>query len=299
MNTSKIFSNAVAVCDERKLLGNEQLTRLMSASYDDAVKMLKDYGYADTEESADLDAFFYSQTLDLVEYIKEYCPNKYLLDILLNRYLYVNAKAVYKSQFTARQAEGYGFFPLNVEELKEVLAIKDAYEKMDALGVNDARRIDIILTQCMYDNNLHCATKSHDRTLKRYVVSEIDIKNILTCLRAKRLGKDFEYTSEMIIRGGKLKEDTLRQVFEQGVKGLEDTEYEGLFFDDAVQTETDGEEYLLSVALCKRMDFDSVSPFFGYCLKKMMEHRTVKMILTCIKNGVPQEISKRLRCYYD
>ena len=84
MNTSKIFSNAVAVSDERKLLGKEQLTRLSSASYDDAIKMLKDYGYVDCDESADLDAFFYAQTEALVDYIEEYCSNIYLKRILLN-----------------------------------------------------------------------------------------------------------------------------------------------------------------------------------------------------------------------
>jgi len=298
MNTSKIFSNAVAVSDERKLLGKEQLTRLSSASYDDAIKMLKDYGYVDCEESADLDAFFYAQTQALVDYIEEYCPDIYLKRILLSRYLYVNAKSAYKSIVTKKPAEGYGFLPLDAQELAEDTFIKKAFDELDGDENVTARKIDIRLTQAMYDEYIYCAKKSGERMLKKYVVSEIDIKNLLTCLRASKLGKNFDFVSDMLIKGGKLSSQILQTVFSEGIKALEDTEFAGLS-EDAVKTEADGEEYLLTLALKKRIDYDSVSPFFSYCLKKNMELKTVKMILTCVRNGVPEEITKRLRCYYD
>ncbi len=299
MNSSKIFSNAVAISDERRLLGREQLTRLSSAGYDDAIKMLKDYGYADSGESVDLDVFFYAQTLALVEYIKENCPDKFLLRILLNRYLYVNAKAVYKSKITKKRAEGYGFFSFDEEELTTNPFIAAAYKRLDEKNETDARAIDVALTQAMYDDNLYCASKSRDRLLKRYVAAEIDLKNVITCLRASRLKRSFEFADEMLVNGGKLSKDRLSEVYEGGVAALENTELSGITADDAVEVEALGDEYLLATALSKRINFDSISPFFGYCIKKSMELKTVKMILTCIKNGVPREIDKRLRCYYD
>ena len=298
MNTSKIFSNAVAVSDERKLLGKEQLTRLSSASYDDAIKMLKDYGYVDCDESADLDAFFYAQTEALVDYIEEYCSNIYLKRILLSRYFYVNSKSVYKSKVNKKQAEGYGFLPLDEEQLKENAFVKEAFDELDAEENITARKIDIRLTQAMYDDCIYCAKKSGERILKKYVISEIDIKNLLTCLRANKLCKEFDFVSDMLIKGGKLSTEILKDVLYNGINALQDTEYAGLS-DDAVKTEADGEEYLLTLALKKRIDYDSVSPFFSYCLKKNMELKTVKLILTCVRNGVPEEITKRLRCYYD
>ena len=199
---------------------------------------------------------------------------------------------------TQNPAEGYGFLPLDVQELAGNAFIKKAFDELECDENVTARKIDIRLTQAMYDECIYCAKKSGERMLKKYVVSEIDIKNVLTCLRASKLNKDFDFVSDMLIKGGKLSVQTLQAVLSYGIKALADTEFASLS-EDAVKTEADGEEYLLALALKKRIDYDSVSPFFSYCLKKSMELKTVKMILTCVRNGVPEEITKRLRCYYD
>lgn len=299
MNNSKIFSNAVAIADERGLLGKEQLSRLAAAEYDDALKMLRDYGYADCGDSADIDLFFGRQTRALAAYVEEYCPDKYLKKIIFNRYLYVNAKAVYKNNITGGEYGIYDFVPSDEKTLRENKYIAEAYDKLNAEGNVSARKIDIVLTAAMYKDNLDCASKSYEKILSEYVKSEIDLKNALTVLRVVALEKNWDYAAEMLVKGGNIPFNVLKEGFERGVSAWENTFLAEVLDRDITGNEAAADEYLIGVALKKRMEMTSVSPFFGYYLKKSAELKTVKMILTCIKNGVREEIRKRLRCYYE
>lgn len=314
MNESKIFSSAVAVTAEASLLTREQITRLSNADFEGAVKMLHDYGYGGgilNEGSFDIDRLFNGLLNDFILFVEDNCPDPFLQRILLNRYLYGNAKALYKFKLTGKiyPAALYG----DTAELKEKIetAVYDglpvflqrALNSLDGLGGSDSRTVDQTLTQAMYDDDLYQARKSHNKILRRYVSGEIDFINALTALRTAAAGRDWEFGRYMLITGGSIPEGKIFEVYNGGPAALEGTYLEALYEDgklgDLLRFEAEEDEFLLQTASMQRLEMNSISPFFAYCIRRLTEFKVVKMILTCIKNNVREEIPKRLRCIYD
>ena len=117
---SKIYSNAVAKYNEGRLLDAEKLKRVVEAEYDDAVRMLYDYGYGEglPIEEADAEKLAELEIGKLISFVREYAFDETISAYLLNPYLYNNAKAAYKSRIVAVGRQAY--FPGFDEETEAV-----------------------------------------------------------------------------------------------------------------------------------------------------------------------------------
>lgn len=314
MKTSVIFSNATANIAEMKLLTSEQLTRIMDADYANAIRMLCDYGYADGAfdgEVTDIDAFIGAETDKLNRFVAENCPNKYMERIIFNPYIYNNIKAILKCERGGSKSKLYNL-PIDVaaaidnDDISSLGKIAEkAINDVRALDDADGKRIDIIVTQAMYDDSIAQARRSKDRMLKDFVRGEIDLTNIITVLRSRKLGKTFDYAAQMIIAGGELGLDKLESLYNaddvEKVIGNRYHDVVGIALEneDLVALENLRDNYLLTVVRRKILEKTSLSPFMNYYLRRLTEYKVVKMILTCIKNDVRSEITRRLRVIYD
>lgn len=313
---TKIYANAVAKYNEGKLLDAEKLYRLADAEFADAVKMLCEYGYGGgttDERSYDVDSFISSEISSLIDYAFDNAPNEYIARILTNKFLYGNAKAYLKSRYTGRE-EAAAVYAMHDEqiragiehgeyaELPEYMA-----EAIAALDIEfaeksaDPKRIDIALTAAMYADSTECARKSRNKTLKAYVAGEIDLANILTVLRGRALGMSEDATSAMLVAGGKLSDEEIKEIYraEDPISVISAGRYDyiadGLSSADLPKLETRAEDLQSMLWEHESENMLSYSPFVNYFLSQLAEYKTVKMILVCLKNNARGEIFARLR----
>lgn len=289
MRKDAVFVNAVCKAEEKNLLSAEALIRLSAASFDEAIKMLHDYGYNEgvlTEGSFDIDAFIGKQVGLLIDFIYENAPSKEVEDFLLAPYLFNNIKAEYKRKRGAASSRLYRTKTLGIyegdysgldNEIQKVLLRLDDRSP-------DSREIDRELTEAMYVYKKRKAKNSRSALLAEYIIAEIDVVNLITSRRADKLDLSESEKRELFIKGGSF--DFNSEVPRR---------YEEFDFNNLIKLETQTDNYLLEVASSRSGDMNSVGPLLSYTLRKFSEFKTVKMILVCIKSDARNEISNRLR----
>lgn len=315
---SKIYANAVAKYDEGKLLDAEKLKRITEASYFDALKMLYDYGYGEglPIEDADAEKLTAVETDKLLNFVKEYSPDDRLTEYLTLSERYNNVKAAYKSRFVNIEKSAYfGGFDETVEAVKsgeynglnDVLA--NALSALDALAAEDkitSLDIDKKLTEAYYKESLILAKKL-GKNARRYVEKKIDLTNMLTAFRCKKAGLTEKDFAEMTVDGGKLDPEQLAAFVTldpEVALGRFDGEYyetakRFVSSGDFAEFERESDELLYLSAVSDRENMTSNDPFIGYYYAKQAEIKTVRLVLTCLKNGATDEIKKRIRRIYE
>ncbi len=322
MYNSKIYSNAIAKYNSGKLLSSEKLRRLIDADFSDAVKMLADYGYGGgllNENSYDIDVFLTEETSRLIAFVNEDCPGEELKRFLLNKYYYSDAKVLFKAKYVSTDTKFalYNCF----DDLNSAVECGD-YQSLPAF-LSDAliflsekyidkkpspKEIDITLVNAMYSDSLDAANMSRNRSLKKYIRTEIDFLNIITAFRCRKLKLDRNDFTAEFIGGGTLKEQTVSVIItgEQTaiIKEFMSTQYfeavDRLYqSEDFVLFERDSGDTLNSIIANSSDDMNSYSPFINYFIAKTVEIKTVKTILVCLKNNARAEIGRRLKTVYD
>lgn len=318
VSTTKIYSNTVAKYNEGKLLSEEKLRRLADADFDSAVKMLLDYGYAGVggKGSFDVDALITAQTEKLIEFIEDDCFDEHTAAVLLARFYYNNAKTRYKYKLGAQRSEGALFVMrrdctlsvTNSDYSQCPPAMSAALAELDEKAVRNsvsAREVDEVLTRAMYADMLANAKKAGKAVVK-FVRAKIDFVNLTSALRCLRAGSDVKEFLSSFIEGGTVSEDDLTDAFLAGIDGfadkLRDTEYYELLkkvsekgFDALAAFESDAAEAENTFFEGDLENMTSSAPLLHYYAAAMNEFKTVRIILTCIKNGVKDEIPKRVR----
>lgn len=313
-----IYSNTLARINMGRLLDTEKLKRLTEADYPAALKILADYGYGDGAAGEDVDKVLTRETNSLISFIEEDCVNPHAAKALLNRFYYNNAKALYKSRFvTVDLASALYSVDLDLSGIKggDYSALDpymtEALESLDAASETPApKAIDLALTKAMYADCLREAKRSRSKTLYKYFVSEIDLNNILTVMRAKTLRIPTEAAAEMLVAGGTIDADTLLTALISETSNLANvisgTPYDELIggfvehgFAFAAQFETGSDDYLYLLTESGAVSLDKFDVFLRYVLAQLTEFKMVKMILVCVKNGVKGEIEARTRRFDD
>ncbi len=313
---TKIYANAVAKYNEGKLLDAEKLRRLADADFESAVKMLCDHGYGGGtvhEGQYDIDAFITRETGKLIDYVLSDAPDPRLARLLTARFLYGNAKAYYKSKASGRYNEA-AVYPMADAAVREGIEkgeyaalpspMAEALARLDALfseSAPDPKTIDIALTKAMFAEERTLARALKNKPLQKFVTVRIDTANISAVLRARALGMPWSALTEMTVAGGKLSEERLRELFEadDAAKELRETDYGVLAGEDETlslpRIETRADDTADAVWETDAQNMQSFSPFVRYFYAQLREYKTVKMILTCLKNNAREEIAVRLR----
>lgn len=288
--TTKVYANMLAV-QYGKRLDAEKLRRIVEArSVGEALKILGDLGFY-YAEGATVDGTVVAETDKLIEFVEENAPSERVKSAMLARFLYNNAKLAYKSRFIAVPEDGYYRTPLDVQSIKagdysdcdEYMAA--ALEELDAQKEDKPQNIDLALTRAMYKSVLGAGG-----IVRKYFRAEIDMKNILTAARVKRLG----IKTDEWIEGGKLS----RQVLEDSVtedsfaESYEFTPYaefaQSIEDHDMVElwrAERDADDYLYFMTDSDVKAFTSYAPFLNYYTESLIELKTIKTALVCVKTN--------------
>ena len=274
----------------------EKLRRIVECkNVADAFKMLGDYGYA-YSDGMSVDGFIVNETNSLIRFIEDNAPGEKTAEALLARFKYNNAKLAYKSRFAPVPSDGYYDVDLDVKAIadgdySEVDGfMADALTLLDEQKSTDPLEIDLALTRAMYAYVLSV----NSPLIKKYFRAEIDMKNILSYARMKKLN----ISGDQFIAGGKV---DVSKADDDFMEYLERTPYEGYAarmaendFSDLWKTELEADDYLFCLTRRDVADYGSLTPFLNYYTETLIELKTVKTALVCIKTDSRELFYKRI-----
>ena len=149
--------------------------------------------------------------------------------------------------------------------------------------------------------------KKSGELAKKYLVKKIDLLNISSFLRVKKLSLPLDFFEKGFIEGGKLAKDVFASAFDSIEKFKENTkptEYREIVEKvadslDIVALEVAIDNDLLKMFRNEYNDMFSIAPIVNYYLTKRTEIKLTKLIVAGIKNHVdPAIIRERMREIY-
>ncbi len=314
MSEKFVYENARIKSLEVKLLTRQSMQRLAECtSAQAAFKALLDMGFGvgASIPQGDFDALFAFEEQKWLDCVRQFNVAG-ALDAYLLQYDFLNLKLTLKAQAVGKKAETLGLEGLkSFEDMQAICELDE--EKLDgyigaaikevralsASGKATPRAIDVAVDRQMYSAVLAAAK---ERPVRDYFRLKIDGVNLLSFIRARRLGLDADFYAEGYIDGGLI---DLRGIFGLGADDALEKVKGSAFFDafkkalegnDAIGFEVAVDNILLASARSKRDDMFSVSPILSYCLQKQTELKAAKLIVAGIRNGVDGAvIRERLR----
>ncbi len=305
MLTTKVYANMAAVQDGKRTDG-ERLRRIVEAkTLGEAFKMLSDYGFYYTD-GLSVDGFIVGETDRLIDFISNTAASETLKNALTARFVYNNAKLAYKSRFAPVPTDGYYAVELDCDKIsKGNYEDTDKYMRAALVELDEAEErkpqaIDLALTRAMYKNVLSCGIP----LVKKYFRAEIDMKNILSAARIRRLGMSF---GDEFIEGGSISQERLAESttaesfadcfdntkFYEYAENIERDEFKELW-----RAEREADDYLYYLTDGAVTAFNSYRPFLNYYTETLIELKTVKTALVCIKTDTRGSFYERMPLLY-
>jgi len=328
---SYAYAAAHAFALENKLLNRDRLERMVDApSADDAYKILAEteYGNSISELSSphDYERLLSKETQKLYELVEEISPAPDITSLFFVKYDFHNLKVLLKARYLGRSQDNLlmGGGTLSIEILKKAIedrdydilppiianAIKELDEMMD-LKV-DPRRIDLTMDRAMYEYIFQECMHSKNMFVTDYFIKQVDLINIRSFLRIRKMDESFVFLREVLLPNGKLDAAFFERIMQMPLEGVAEqfshTEYAELVrhgVQDFLRTGTLTvyerlmDNFLLDYVRSKRWSPLGLEPVIGYLLAKENEIRLIRIVMVGKINNLPAEkIRERLRDVY-
>jgi len=196
-------------------------------------------------------------------------------------------------------------------------AVKEAKTELASADIagrdyGDPQRVDIIIDKATVSSIYRVVHEYDNALFKKYVRSKIDIDNIRSLIRIRRMGKNTRLLESALIAGGYIGTEKLIGAFSGGMQEIaalvKSTRYgtalEGAF--DGPETDRDRlakveklcDNYMLGfIGESNRVVF-GVEPILGYILEKENEIKMARMIMASKAAGISVNTGvERLRAY--
>jgi V/A-type H+-transporting ATPase subunit C len=316
------FVNAVATVRayETKLLNSADVENLISAqSFDDAVKMLNDRGFADFE-NRDENEVLSEKQIEAYNFLQNISPDKHILDFLIVKNDFHNIKAFLKALVSENDPKKYYIFPsvTDVDLIEEAISEK----KFDILPLYmkefveegydlitrtlDGQLLDVYLDKASLEATLKFAEDTDCDFAKKLAETLVATANIKIATRCVKTGKDIDFLQRVIAECKTLNKKDLIKATLGGMKDLyefvEKSEYSNLA--DKLEISLTAFEKAVDdtiIEYVKRAKYQSFgpNPLIAYYLAKEAEIKTVRIILSCKYNGLSDDkIRERMRNLY-
>ncbi|MBC8536061.1 V-type ATPase subunit [Feifania hominis] len=315
---------------ENALLTSEDVEKLIDArSNDEILKILADHGY-DSRDIDPAEAHFYDELIenarsDVYEFIQSIAPSVENFHIFLYPTDYHNLKVAVKSEIGGAEKSFYmkgGSVPVKalVHAVRErdfgaltrpmAEGVEQAFEQFERSG--DPQEIDIILDNHCFLDMKRLALRSGSDYLKSYVDTVVDVSNIKSFFRLRRMNATRVFAARVMQVGGLIAPERLASLYDAGVeafvRALEGGAYGELVSQGAKLLGEPGgmaalEQYcddfqMRTVRRARRIPFGE-EVLAGYLLAKETEFKMIRIIMAGRRAGLGyEEIKGRLRLLY-
>ena len=316
---------------EKRLIDNVKFNRMLDLeNIDEVLKFLSETVYGENI-SDDINIYNYEQVLSLefgrlFKSLKDIFDNKELINIFLKKYKYNNIKLMLKAKllnvdlgdilfniedfdnefiYTAIKTENYSSLPDEIGDLvKKVL--KDFEEN------KDPQRIDILIDKIMFGEMLKESKNISSDFLTKYIQILIDVFNVKTLFRIKKLNLNRALFDDVIVAGGNIALSNLKMIFSEPKENILNRfsmtnmyKYikEGLEnyvnSDDLNILDKELDDYLMEYLKNAKIITIGLAPIIGYINAKENEIKNIRIVLVGKINNVDSDsIKRRLRKNY-
>jgi len=258
--------------------------------------------------------------------VKKISPQPYLTDLMGLKYDVHNLKVLLKAKYLEETNHDI-LFPvgtIQIDKLRAMVteenfrdlpvALRTAAEQItEEFAVSrDPQVIDLSLDRTLYDMLITAARNERAAVLEGLFVREVDLANIKTFLRVKRMGRNKEFFKKAFLPQGRLTADLFINLLEEPLEFLADrlamSDYAAVVSEGVREWQEKGtitrleklsDDFITDyLQQGKRMPF-GLEPLIGYLYAKEIEVKNIRMILVGKINGLPIEaIRERLRNVY-
>lgn len=234
-----VFASARVRSLQTKSLTALQTPRLIAAkTREEELKILSSCGFHDENQAVEYEAIFTQTLLDAYHEVEQLSPEKNLVRLMRLKYDAHNLKVLVKSTQITRhdhQVESLlsplGNVPIAValaqfstEKLVDfppefAHATLKAREQLAA--TRDPQKVDLLLDRALAAVMPKLAANTGSSFIQKFVEAQIDLANIRTFVRAKRMNKDAVFLGKILSPGGRLSTSSLSTAYLKGFDGLE------------------------------------------------------------------------------
>lgn len=328
--TDYIYATACIRSMEDKLIKEEQFGQLVEMNNaDDIFKILENAGYGGEDGHFDIDNYekkLGEKSKYLVNYIKELSDDE-VFDIFSIPSDYHNIKVILKGEAlgikrpdillntgTILPSEMVRYVnerdEINLTE-NMLKAVNDAID--NHARTKDPQIIDLVCDKYCYIEISEIAKRSGNDFIENYISLLIDTLNFKTCMRARMMGKEWPFFSELYIPNGNIDEkvfidsfdDDLTQIaerfspyeiYEVALKGLARLDNTGSF----TLLEKLCDDVLIKYIRKAGFKTFGIEALFAYMVSAQMEIKSVRILITGKLAGMePALIKERLRLAYE
>ena len=320
-DTDYAFAVAKIRANENSLLSSSAVDSLLNEpSFERAVSVLRSLGWLESEKDVDVSKAVDMQNRKLWNLLYESVPDKEELKILTVINDFFNVKAALKCMLTNEDPERLYVFPtsLDLEKLTENInshsfekldeklseCAKEAYEA--ACRTESGQSADIIVDAAALSYIMAEAKKTDCGLLREILEFICDSTNMKIAFRCARTGKDISFTETAVAECAKLER---KELCEKAVRGekellsyLETTDYShgaALLSKSTTAFEKWCDDTVTEISKKAKYMFFGFEPICAYYYAKTAEIKTVRVILSGKKSGVPADIIReRVRALY-
>lgn len=316
---------------ETRLLDKGKLERMVeAASGEEALKVLSETDYANlvAEQASiyDFENILQKEIVNVFSLMRKISPQPSLTDLLSLKYDVHNLKVLLKAKYLGEDS-GNLLFPVgtippdklqnmiteeNIRDLPVVLRATVEQIMDEFIVSRDPQIIDLYLDQHLYNHLITVAREKRATVLEGLFVREVDLANIKTFLRIKRMGRSKEFFKKAFLPQGTLTMDFFISLLEEPLDFLVDrlsmSDYEAVVSEGVREWQEKGtitrleklsDDFLTEYLQQGKMMPFGLAPLIGYIHAKEIEIKNIRMILVGKINGLPIEaIRERLRNVY-
>lgn len=319
----KIYPYAVAKIKvkENRLLTNANLEQLATENNIERIVSTlieKEYKFDMVERTEDYEIVLKQAEEDLYKLIKEIIEENNLTQIFLSKNDYYNIKLILKSEIQAKEYKEnlIDSGTISKEEISSIMENKE-YDRLDQ-NIKQAIKetielyektkmpfiIDSILDKACFSNMKKLAESIDNKFILKYVEKLIDITNIKTFFRVRKIYKDPFIFEVSYIEGGKITLKTFKESLNEDDQNLK---YKFIGFSDTIEQALYNYEnldkfcdnYIMNYMKEAKLKALTIEPILAYIYAKQTEFKNIRIIFTGKLNKISTEkIKERLRESY-
>lgn len=317
-NTDYIYAVSRIRAIERSLLDAGKLQQIADAkTAEEALRMILDAGYPQAEN---YEQMFSQELNDTYALLEELAPQSDLLSALLVTSDYYNLKVLLKAEFLGRDLD-YLLNPRcksGLESIKRAVlerrgadisetferAMREARESF--ARHRNAQLADMVVDRASYLDMQEYAARTGNEFLNGLVRLQIDLTNIQTVLRLRKMGKGSSFAEMALLEGGSLSTALLADCVDESsealLEKLSHTAYADLVSEVLSEPEGSLQALMQLENLCSQKQMEYIraakyeqfgaEPLVAYLLAKQNEIRQLRLIMVGKTNGMDSAVIK-------
>lgn len=306
---------------EVSLFSDATIDQLMACKdYDACIRFLQEHGWGGPDVPAEADAILTREQEKIWETIREMRVDMKVFDVLSYPNWFHNLKAAIKEVCTGKSGANiyYEGGPISREDLLRIIREKDykalpanmqaaAEEAVDALlHGGDGQLCDVIIDRAAMDAIMEAGRKSKAKIIREYAESTVAVADIKIAVRSSKTAKSLEFMRRAMAPCDSLSVEKLAHAALSGMDAI--IEYlDGSGYAEGAEAlrvspsafERWCDNRIIQTIKPQKYNAFSVGPLVAYVLARENEIKTVRIILTCKQNGLPDDsIRERVREMY-